>query len=326
LKPRPTTIFISHASEDKTDFVRPLAHALKKRGLRVWYDEFSLKLGDSLRRSIDRGLAECTAGVVVLSRAFFSKEWPQRELDALYSSEIAGRTRVLPIWHQIDATFVTSISPLLADRYAVSSARGVDEVADTIANQFPPAARYTGRELAAMLFKQQTSAPFGCEALGAGCRYRFLLMNAFKEEYQQVADGVFSKLSDEEIESLSSQLEKSLDEEHESLRAKYGIPEDVYLTPDEPVREQHLGSYFEDLEGWASGTLSRPKSARLIYDLDREELDEYFVLLGLPNFSFSSHQRKLLEPALVELGCGHKSGYIKVNKICNQLSALDGDA
>ena len=38
-----------------------LAHALKSRGLQVWYDEFSLKLGDSLRRSIDRGLAECSA-------------------------------------------------------------------------------------------------------------------------------------------------------------------------------------------------------------------------------------------------------------------------
>ena len=50
---QPATLFISHASEEKADFVRPLAHALKKQGLRVWYDEFSLKPGDSLRRSID---------------------------------------------------------------------------------------------------------------------------------------------------------------------------------------------------------------------------------------------------------------------------------
>jgi hypothetical protein len=66
MQAKPTTIFISHASEDKHDFVRPLAHALKSRGLRVWYDEFSLKLGDSLRRSIDKGLAECSAGVAKL--------------------------------------------------------------------------------------------------------------------------------------------------------------------------------------------------------------------------------------------------------------------
>ena len=60
-------IFISHASDDKDLFVRPLAHALKAHGLKVWYDEFSLRPGDSLRRSIDRGLAECIAGLVVLS-------------------------------------------------------------------------------------------------------------------------------------------------------------------------------------------------------------------------------------------------------------------
>ena len=144
-------LFISHASEDKAEFVRPLAHALKKRGLKVWYDEFSLNLGDSLRRSIDRGLAECTAGIVVLSRAFFSKAWPQRELDALYSSEIAGRTRIIPVWHQIDANFLASISPLLADRYAVSSKEGVEAIAEVISYQFPPLAKYSGQEIVNLL-------------------------------------------------------------------------------------------------------------------------------------------------------------------------------
>lgn len=77
-------IFLSHASEDKALLVRPLAHKLKGFGLQVWYDEFSLRAGDSLRRSIDDGLSKCSAGIVVLSPSFFSKEWPQRELDALF--------------------------------------------------------------------------------------------------------------------------------------------------------------------------------------------------------------------------------------------------
>lgn len=51
-------IFISHASEDKADFVEPLATRLQERRLRVWYDNFTLTVGDSLRRSIDRGLAQ----------------------------------------------------------------------------------------------------------------------------------------------------------------------------------------------------------------------------------------------------------------------------
>src|SRR6185312_12727621 len=42
-------VFISHASEDKNEVVRPLAEALRKGGLEVWYDEFELRIGDSLR-------------------------------------------------------------------------------------------------------------------------------------------------------------------------------------------------------------------------------------------------------------------------------------
>src|ERR1700677_1804909 len=96
-------VFISHASEDKSEVVKPLAEMLKLGGLQVWYDDYVLKLGDSLRREIDRGLAECRYGIVILSHSFFAKEWPQRELDALAAREISGRGKViLPVWHKID--------------------------------------------------------------------------------------------------------------------------------------------------------------------------------------------------------------------------------
>jgi len=75
--------FISHAWEDKESFVRPLAHALTALGAAVWYDEFSLRLGDSLSASIDKGLAGSRYGIVVLSKAFIAKRWPQRELQGL---------------------------------------------------------------------------------------------------------------------------------------------------------------------------------------------------------------------------------------------------
>lgn len=47
--------FISHASEDKESLARPLAEKLRDLGFSIWYDEFQLKVGDSLRRSIDKG-------------------------------------------------------------------------------------------------------------------------------------------------------------------------------------------------------------------------------------------------------------------------------
>ncbi len=76
-------VFLSHATEDKEDLVRPLALELERLGLDVWYDESALQVGDSVRRSIDTGLNESRFAVVVLSRAFFVKSWANWELNGL---------------------------------------------------------------------------------------------------------------------------------------------------------------------------------------------------------------------------------------------------
>ena len=125
--------FISHASEDKDTFVRGLAETLRAKGATVWYDEFTLQVGDSLRREIDRGLANSRFGVVVLSKHFFSKEWPQRELDGLWSLEVEGAARILPVWHEISKDEVARYSPMLADKIALNtSVMGTDEIADRL--------------------------------------------------------------------------------------------------------------------------------------------------------------------------------------------------
>jgi len=113
--------FISHASEDKEEFVRPLAEALKEAGYDIWYDEFALSVGDSLRRTIDKGLAASRYGIVVLSSAFFAKNWPQYELDGLVAKEMEGEKVVLPIWHKVSKDEVMSYSPSLTDKVAINS-------------------------------------------------------------------------------------------------------------------------------------------------------------------------------------------------------------
>ena len=124
-------VFIAHASEDK-NFVTPLASALIRRGLKVWYDDFILRIGDSLRREVDRGLAESRYGIVVLSHNFFRKDWPQKELDGLAAKEELGKKVLLPVWHNIDKEEVTSYSPTLADIRAVKSSLGIETVASEI--------------------------------------------------------------------------------------------------------------------------------------------------------------------------------------------------
>lgn len=108
------------SSEDKDSVARPLAEELSKLGLDVWLDEYELRVGDSLRESIDSGLAACDFGTVVLSESFFAKRWPQSELDGLFAKEVAARRKViLPVWHGLGVEDITRHSPLLAGRLGV---------------------------------------------------------------------------------------------------------------------------------------------------------------------------------------------------------------
>lgn len=127
--------FVAHASEDQEDFVQPLVLALQDQDLEVWYSRFVLKVGDSLRRSIDAGLAASSFGIVVLSKHFFAKEWPNRELDGLVTrSVVEDRQLILPVWRNVTHTDVAKFSPTLADKVALSTEKlSVAEIAAQIA-------------------------------------------------------------------------------------------------------------------------------------------------------------------------------------------------
>lgn len=116
-------VFLSHASEDKDSIARPLKDALEARGLSVWFDEIRIKIGQSIRQEIEKGIANARFGVVVISPDFFRKQWTQAELDALFSRKMnSGQNLILPIWHHVSKDEVLAQSPLLAGILALNSA------------------------------------------------------------------------------------------------------------------------------------------------------------------------------------------------------------
>jgi DNA-binding beta-propeller fold protein YncE len=126
-------VFISHASEDKDAVARPLVQQLRALMVSVWFDEYELMLGDSLRATIGDGLRHSRVGVVILSPSFFGKRWPQWELDGLNARQIAGEPNViLPVWHDVDLDDVRSYSAPLADVVAAKSSDGVEAIANRI--------------------------------------------------------------------------------------------------------------------------------------------------------------------------------------------------
>lgn len=122
--------FICHSSEDKRYFVRPLAQKLKEYGANIWYDEFSLKAGSSLSRSIEKGITDSRYGVVVLSKSFFNKNWTEYELRALNTFEVSNPGIIIPLWYKVDCESVRDFSPYLADKLAiVSEKKTIEEIA-----------------------------------------------------------------------------------------------------------------------------------------------------------------------------------------------------
>jgi len=113
-------VFICHSSADKEEFVEPLVRELNRDGLLVWYDDDILEIGDSIRESIDSGLAKSHCGAVILSKSFFEKDWTQYELNGLITRDVEGDdTVILPVWYNIDKETVKENSPSLANKKAI---------------------------------------------------------------------------------------------------------------------------------------------------------------------------------------------------------------
>lgn len=123
-------VFISHSSEDKDTIVRELANVLKKLGLNVWYDEFTLKIGDSLTQKIDEGLIDSNYGIIIISKAFLNKKWTDYEYRSLLTKEDNFKKVILPIWHNITQNEIKGFSLYLADKFALDTKKNnIQEIA-----------------------------------------------------------------------------------------------------------------------------------------------------------------------------------------------------
>lgn len=127
--------FISHAWEDKEDFVDEFVAELEKLNLSVWYDTKRMAPGDSMREKIDDGLKKSRFGIVILSPNYIAdgKYWTKSELNGLFQKESIGGKVLIPIWHRLTKKDVMNYSPILADRLALNtSSNSPTEIAEII--------------------------------------------------------------------------------------------------------------------------------------------------------------------------------------------------
>lgn len=124
-------VFISYAVEDKIEVTNELNERLRDIGLRTWYAGNELSVGDSISGTIMKGLAKSNFGIIVLSRNFFSKDWPRQELAVLRSKKM----QIFPVWHGMSMKEIEDFDPELADIWGVSTEIGIDKVAEKLATK-----------------------------------------------------------------------------------------------------------------------------------------------------------------------------------------------
>lgn len=129
--------FIAHAKSDGRGFASELANALSRGGCPVWFDEYSLRVGDSLLDKITEGLQSTAKCVLILSPDFLSNEgWCKYEFKTAKVREIIeGQSVILPVWHGVSKEQVYQYLPSLVDKVGISTAEhSVDEVARQISD------------------------------------------------------------------------------------------------------------------------------------------------------------------------------------------------
>jgi hypothetical protein len=241
--------FICHASEDKADVADPLYEALTKRGLKVWYDRAEIRIGDSLRRKIDEGLAKSRFGIVILSEHFFAKDWPPAELDGLVSREVDGRKVILPIWHGLSVREVRERSPLLAGRLAARTEEGIDAIVDTLLTEI------TGQVSEPSPSLREAAPGIGAAGIGSSRALRSALRGLKQREVNRVFD--------ELVDQLTSRLDQlPVDSRDNADLLK--VADDL-----EPLMATLLSSLCEVAE---SDRASLPKHVRAIYAISNERV------------------------------------------------------
>lgn len=125
-------VFVSHASEDKEEFVKPLVDALKNNNINAWYDNDEISWGDSIASSINRGLADSRYAIVVLSPNFLNKYWTTTELDTIMSMESVNTQKLLPIFHNISYKEIADQKPIILGHLGIDSNEGIDHIIEQI--------------------------------------------------------------------------------------------------------------------------------------------------------------------------------------------------
>ena len=290
-------LFISYASEDKINFVQPLANRLRKLGIKIWYDQFNMKIGDSLKESIENGIVHSKYGIVVLSKSFFQKEWTRLELNTLFSKETFYSEKViLPIWLDISKEEIFSNSPFMADKLAITASKNSDiaYVAEQIFETIFPVKYKSSEIISRLIDLKDEKNRYRLKVLSDQIVVRISkLINCSNEETERI---IFSneEWDDDKVNQIQYDLLNF-----------YNIPIGVFFDNGGAIINSAQEDYFKrQLKKWIKGKLSEDECWDLFnsFFMDRD-FDYKYIFYDLEDeFLPSEPDEKYYQEMIVEIG------------------------
>lgn len=275
-------VFISHASEDKESFVRPLAKYLKENHIKVWYDEFTLDLGVSLREKIDEGIRDSKFGVIILSPNFLKKDWTKKELNAFFSKEIFEKqNKILPIWLDISSKEIYNFSPMLFDRKAIKGeGENVKKIGDEIISKIINES-YSAEELKEKISEFYTLSKFDIENKIIEINFRLLKIYNYFQEIGSI------DIPDFLLESKDDEFEKYYQPKIETIEKKYRFPPNVWIHEMESFNNEEINYIKSKLPKWLKGKMNLEECNEFFFQLDfLINIDYTYLIFEVPNYSF----------------------------------------
>lgn len=299
MKERKYDFFISHASEDKQSFVRPLADSLSELGYKVWYDEFTLKLGDSLTKNISEGIKNSDYGIVILSKNFFSKKWANKELESLINKEVFDSDNIiLPLWLDVSPQEVYEFYPLLIDKVAVKvSSSELDKAIKEIIRKKPIETLNTSKgqikEKVALILSYSHDRR---NKYYLDLEKRLKSIFLYQDEY-------YNWYTDEKTFPKNSWNDITVDLKGKELQMDYGIPVGVWIVP-EPFPWQIIDRALKLCSKWIFREFTYADFVELYYVLEEElDTDVSYILFGFPHSTINGEEvRAELIEAIKEVG------------------------
>ncbi len=299
------SIFICHASEDKKGFVKPLAISLIKHGIKVWYDEFSLQIGDSLKESIEIGIKNSDFGLVILSKNFFKKKWTKKELNALISKEIIkDKIVILPIWLDVDINDVYEFSPLLVDKLAIEYNNDLENIVSEIIEKLYSTdvipIDVMDEILNNLLTNHKDEVNFGITAANYRLDKYFLCMNELNELYYNNKE--IDEIDDDKLDDKINEMYNKF---HLKIRLKYNLPNGIHEQYESRIYKYELTNIKKKIRLLFLGKMTREQVWDFIIELDDYmDADMTYILSGIPNYIVPN--RTKLENAIADIGSRNK--------------------